>query len=73
MYAEPELAIIAAISENDKLARKATIPAITKDMIIDRPEYFTAACPLKTKIPMPEKIINDYYVIYLFNINLIHR
>ncbi len=60
MYAELELAIIDAISENDKVARKATIPAIKKEMITDGPEYFAAACLLKAKIPMPKKIIDDY-------------
>jgi hypothetical protein len=68
VYTEPELAIIAAISENDKVARRATIPVITKDMMTDGPAYNAAACPLKVNIPIPEKKIKIIYINIIFNI-----
>jgi hypothetical protein len=55
VYADPELVIIAAISENDIAARRATIPVRIKEMMTDGPANFAAACPLKVNIPMPEK------------------
>jgi hypothetical protein len=43
------------ISDIDKADKRATIPAIMKEMIIDGPAYAAAACPLNTNIPVPKK------------------
>jgi hypothetical protein len=55
VYAEPELDIMEDISDIDKADKRAAIPAIMKEMIIDGPAYCAAACPLKTNIPVPRK------------------
>jgi hypothetical protein len=43
------------ISAIDKAGKRAAIPAIIKEMIIDGPAYCAAACPLNTNIPLPRK------------------
>jgi hypothetical protein len=43
------------ISDIDKADKRAIIPAIMKEMIIDGPAYVAATCPLHTNIPVPEK------------------
>ncbi len=50
MYTEPELDIIEDISDIDKADKRASIPPIIKEIIIDGPAYFPAACPLNTNI-----------------------
>jgi hypothetical protein len=60
VYADPELAIIAAISENDIAARRATILVRIKEMMTDGPAYIAAACPLKVNIPMPKKEVQSF-------------
>jgi hypothetical protein len=68
VYAEPQLFIIAAISDKDIAARSATIPDRIKDMMTDGPAYNAAACPLKVNIPIPEKKIKIIYINIIFNI-----
>jgi hypothetical protein len=55
VYAEPELDIMEDISDIDKADKRAAIPAMIKEMIIDGPAYSAAACPLNTNIPVPRK------------------
>jgi hypothetical protein len=70
VYADPELAIIAAISENDIAARRTVIPVRIKEMMTDGPAYIAAACPLKVNIPMPEKEVQNFLCYHYFQCHL---
>ena len=72
MYADPELDIIEAISDIDKADKRATIPAIINETIIDGPVFCAAACPLNTYIPVPKKVYKRLYIAYN-NSNVIHQ
>jgi hypothetical protein len=70
VYADPELVIIAAISENDIAARRATILVRIKEMMTDGPAYIAAACPLKVNIPVPEKKVQNFLCYHYFQCHL---
>jgi hypothetical protein len=55
VYADPELDINVDISAIDKADKRAAIPLIMKEIIIEGPAYSAAACPLSTYIPVPKQ------------------